>query len=252
MSEHFFVLMYATSGNERSITRFQSYRSLEEAISVIHEWLEKTCAMDLVPAAREAEVRAENGGELPESAFVVPEVREPKDLVKYNGFYDYESLGVFNLFLTPVYDRDTAERFKNGMNKEFGIDQEWSDRADRMMEQLKVFVSSFDDPGVDFAEAEEAMRTSLCRGASASLTAWGRRLPTPSSCRRTPPTSSTRPMMSAACSEDNCIRPRTSPAEGRGRFIFGKDRQEKTGKNGKSTLNTKISAFFSCFSRVSL
>ena len=177
MSEHFFVLMYATSGNERSITRFQSYRSLEEAISVIHEWLEKTCAMDLVPAAKEAEVREANGGELPESAFVVPEVREPKDLVKYNGFYDYESLGVFNLFLTPVYDHDTAERFKNGMNKEFGIDQEWSDRADRMMEQLKVFVSSFDDPAVDFTEAEEAMRTFLVQGGFSLFDGMGEETP---------------------------------------------------------------------------
>ena len=164
MSEHFFVLMYATSGNERSITRFQSYHSVEEAIAVIHEWLEKTCAMDLIPAAREAEVRGENGGELPEAAFLVPEVKEPKDLVQYNGFYDYESLGVFNLFLTPVYDYQTALRFKNGMNKEFGIDQEWSDRADRMMEHLGVFVHSFEDPAVDYAQAEEAMRTFLIQG----------------------------------------------------------------------------------------
>lgn len=164
MSEHFFVLMYATSGNERNFTRFQSYRSIEDAVAVVNEWLEKTCAMDLVPVGKVAEVRAENGGELPEAAFVVPEVKEPKDLVKYNGFYDYESLGVFNLFLTPVYDYDTAVRFKNSMNKEFGIDQEWSDRADRMMEHLKVFVHSFEDPSVDFTEAEEAMRTFIVQG----------------------------------------------------------------------------------------
>ena len=164
MSKHFFVLMYATSGNERNITRFQSYHSLEEAVDVVHEWLEKTCAMDLIPAAQEAEIRAENGGELPESAFVVPEVKEPKDLVKYNGFYDYESLGMFNLFLTPVYDYNTALRFKNGMNKEFGIDQEWSERADRMMEHLKTFVHSFEDPTVDYSQAEEAMRTFLVQG----------------------------------------------------------------------------------------
>lgn len=177
MNEHFFVLMYATSGNERNVTKFQSYRKLDDAIATVHEWLEKTCAMDLIPAAQETAVRAENGGELPESAFVVPEVKEPRELVKYNGFYNYESLGMFNLFLTPVYDYDTALRFKNSMNREFGIDAEWSERSERMMEHLKTFVHSFEDPTVDFSAAEEAMRTFIMQGGFSLFDGMGESVP---------------------------------------------------------------------------
>ncbi len=38
---------------------------------------------------------------------------------------------MFNLFLTPVYDTATAKKFCGSMNKEFGIDQEYSDRRTR-------------------------------------------------------------------------------------------------------------------------
>ena len=93
---------------------------------MVKEWLEKACCMDCYPAAEEAALREANGGQLPETAFLCPEVREPADLAKYNGFYDYESLGMFNLFLTPVYDTESARQFRASMNKEFGIDQEYS------------------------------------------------------------------------------------------------------------------------------
>ena len=45
----------------------------------------------------------------------------PGDVYKRQ-FYDYESLGMFNLFLTPVYDTESARQFRASMNKEFGID----------------------------------------------------------------------------------------------------------------------------------
>lgn len=96
MGDHFFLLMYATSGEERNVTRFTSYRRVEDAVAMVKEWLEKACCMDCYPAAEEAALREANGGQLPETAFLCPEVREPADLAKYNGFYDYESLGMFN------------------------------------------------------------------------------------------------------------------------------------------------------------
>ena len=164
MSDHFFVLMYATSGAEREVTRFQSYHDVNDVVKMVHEWLECCCAVDCIPAAQEAEVRAKNGGELPEMAFICPEVKEPKDLAQYNGFYDYESMGVFNIFLTPVYDRVTAEKFRAGMLKEFGIDQEYSERSDRMMEHLDTFVNCFDDPSIDYSEAEAAIYDIIMKG----------------------------------------------------------------------------------------
>ena len=133
MGDHFFLLMYATSGEERNVTRFTSYRRVEDAVAMVKEWLEKACCMDCYPAAEEAALREANGGQLPETAFLCPEVREPADLAKYNGFYDYESLGMFNLFLTPVYDTET-------------------------------FVNSISDPDLDYTEAEEAIRTFLVQG----------------------------------------------------------------------------------------
>ena len=135
MSDHFFVLMYATSGEERNVTRFASYHSVQEVVEMVDSWLSKSCFMDCYrPGPEEEALRAANGGELPETAFRCPEVKEPADLTKYNGFYDYESLGMFNLFLTPVYDTETAKRFRGSMNKEFEIDKEYSERADRLMD----------------------------------------------------------------------------------------------------------------------
>ena len=164
MGDHFFLLMYATSGEERNVTRFTSYRRVEDAVAMVKEWLEKACCMDCYPAAEEAALREANGGQLPETAFLCPEVREPADLAKYNGFYDYESLGMFNLFLTPVYDTVSARQFRASMNKEFGIDQEYSGRADRLLAHLETFVNSFSDPDLDYTEAEEAIRTFLVQG----------------------------------------------------------------------------------------
>ena len=124
----------------------------------------------LLPGGGGGPLREANGGQLPETAFLCPEVREPADLAKYNGFYDYESLGMFNLFLTPVYDTESARQFRASMNKEFGIDQEYSGRADRLLAHLETFVNSFSDPGLDYTEAEEAIRTFLVQGGFPCLT----------------------------------------------------------------------------------
>ena len=68
MGDHFFLLMYATSGEERNVTRFTSYRRVEDAVAMVKEWLEKACCMDCYPAAEEAALREANGGQLPETA----------------------------------------------------------------------------------------------------------------------------------------------------------------------------------------
>lgn len=164
MNKGFYMLMLATSGNERNETRFEHYQDVSQAEAVVQDWLERYCGMELIPFGGEAAVRGANGGELPEDAFLCPEVSTPQDLTRYNGFYNYGSLGVFNVFLTPVYDLETARRFCSGMNKEYEIDQEFSERADRMMEHLRTFQRSFEDESVDAAPAAEAMRTFLLQG----------------------------------------------------------------------------------------
>ncbi len=165
MGDHFFVLMYATSGEERNVTSFASYHDVKDVENFVQQWLSKECYMDCYYAGAEEEsLRAVNGGELPETAFLCPEVREPADLVRYNGFYDYESLGMFNIFLTPVYNMETAKKFRWSMNQEFGIDQEFSQRADRLLEDLDTLIQSFSDPSLDYSQAEDAVRTFLVQG----------------------------------------------------------------------------------------
>ncbi len=164
MKDRFYMLMLATSGNERNETKFEHYQDVKEAEAVVQDWLVRYCGMEVIPYGQEEAVRGANDGRLPEDAFLCPLVEKPQDLVKYNGFYDYGSLGVFNLFLTPVCDKEDAQRFCNGMNKEYEIDKEFSQRADQMMEQLHTFVRSFEDETVDPGEAEAAIRTFLLQG----------------------------------------------------------------------------------------
>lgn len=72
MGDHFFLLMYATSGEERNVTRFTSYRRVEDAVAMVKEWLEKACCMDCYPAAEEAALREANGRPTAGDGFPVP------------------------------------------------------------------------------------------------------------------------------------------------------------------------------------
>ena len=164
MNDRFFVLIYGTSIKGKDFIRFSSHHDVQEVVDIVNDWLERSCGMDCYPKSQEAALRAANGGELPETAFLCPEVKTPQDLTKYNGFYDYESLGMFNLFLTPVYDTLTAKQFRVGMNREFGIDKDFSAPAERLWANLDVFVRSFEEPELDYAEAEEDIRSFLVRG----------------------------------------------------------------------------------------
>ena len=129
MNDHFFVLMYATSGEERNVTRFASYTNVQDVVDMVNDWLTKCCYMDC------------------------------------------------NLFLTPVYDTATAKKFCGSMNKEFGIDQEYSDRADQMLGHMDTLVKSFEEPGTDYAAAEEAIRTFLMQGGFSLFDDFGEEVP---------------------------------------------------------------------------
>ena len=164
MNDRFFVLIYGTSIKGKDFTHFSSYHNVQDVVDLVRDWLERFCGMDCYTPQEEAALRAANGGELPETAFLCPEVTTPAELARYNGFYNYESLGQFNLFLTPVYDTLTAKQLRVGMNREFGIDKDFSAPAERLWAHLDDFVNSFSDPDLDYAEAEEDIRNFLVRG----------------------------------------------------------------------------------------
>ena len=37
MNDHFFVLMYATSGEERNVTRFASYTNVQDVVDMVND-----------------------------------------------------------------------------------------------------------------------------------------------------------------------------------------------------------------------
>ena len=159
MSQRFFVLMQAMSGNDRHETRFVHYDALADAEAMVQDWMARYMAVDCIPYDQVEQVKAENGGELPESMFPCPEVKSPPDLMKYNGYYNLGGLGrIFHVFLTVVHDKESAIRFRGVMNREFRIDVEYSERADRMLAHLQTLVDSFEDPTIDITEAEEAIQ----------------------------------------------------------------------------------------------
>ena len=92
-------------------------------------------------------------------------MKEPKDLMQYNGFYNLGGLGyIFNIFLTPVYDTATAKRFRAEMDKEFSISSNFSEEADRLMSALETFVNAFEDNSIDDTAAEAEIRNFILQG----------------------------------------------------------------------------------------
>lgn len=165
MRDDFFVLMYATSGNERNETRFERYHNVKDVEAMVQDWMKRYVALDCRPETEEAAIRQANGGELPEDVFLCPVVKEPRDLEKYNGFYNMGGLGfIFNVFLTPVYDTATARRFRAEMDKEFSISSNFSQEADRLMTALDTFVNAFEDNSIDDTAAEAEIRNFILQG----------------------------------------------------------------------------------------
>ena len=158
MNDRFFVLIQTMNDNDRHETTFKHYNSLEEAEAMVQGWMSRYMAVDCVPYDQVEKVKAENGGHMPEGMFACPEVKEPKDLMKYNGYYNLGGLGlIFHVFLTVVDDEESAIQFRGCMNREYRIDVEYSKRADEMLEHINTLVKSFVDPSIDVTEAEAAI-----------------------------------------------------------------------------------------------
>ena len=45
MKDRFYMLMLATSGNERNETKFEDYQDVKEAEAVVQDWLVRYCGM---------------------------------------------------------------------------------------------------------------------------------------------------------------------------------------------------------------
>lgn len=159
MNDRFFVLMQAMSGNDRHETRFEEFRSLADAEAMVQGWMSRYMAVDCIPHDQVETVKAEHGGTLPEMMFPCPKVEKPQDLMGYNGYYNLGGLGlIFHVFLTVVDDEASALRFRGVMNREFRIDTEYSQRADKMLGHLNKLVECFKTPGLDIAEDVEAIQ----------------------------------------------------------------------------------------------
>ena len=72
MNDRFFVLIYGTSIKGKDFTHFSSYHNVQDVVDLVRDWLERFCGMDCYTPQEEAALRAANGGELPETAFLCP------------------------------------------------------------------------------------------------------------------------------------------------------------------------------------
>ena len=77
MNDRFFVLIYGTSIKGKDFTHFSSYHNVQDVVDLVRDWLERFCGMDCYTPQEEAALRAANGGELPETAFLCPEATTP-------------------------------------------------------------------------------------------------------------------------------------------------------------------------------
>lgn len=164
MYNHIFLCINAANQGTVGGSMLLAFSTMQQADRYIKDWLEQSCAVECYRGAQEeANLRAENQGELPELAFSCPELEHPSDLEKYNGFYYYGSGGAFHLFVMPIYDEHTAARFRKEMIKEFELDKTFSEEADEMMEMLEVLKNSFREK-VDYSTALNQVDTLLKNG----------------------------------------------------------------------------------------
>ena len=144
MRTDYFVLMNASgvTSNEKVVTRFRRFRTIEEAEKMVWDWLEYFLDVRCVPEAQEAELRKSHYGMLPEDVFICPTVETPADLTKYNDFYDLGGLGrIFNI-----------------------ISGKSSEEGRRMKACLDAFLQSFESDAPVDPEAEEALMSFIERG----------------------------------------------------------------------------------------
>lgn len=167
MRSDYFVLMNASgvTSNEKVVTRFRRFQTMEEAEAMIRDWLEYFLDVRCVPESQEAELRKTHYGMLPEDVFLCPTVEKPADLVKYNDFYDLGGLGrIFNILLSPVYDGESARRVCSDIDQEYGISGKSSEEGRRIKASLDAFLIAFQQDAPVDSEVEETLMEFIERG----------------------------------------------------------------------------------------
>ncbi len=167
MRDDYFVLMNASgvTSNEKVMTRFRRFHTLEEAEKMIQDWLEYFLDVRCVPESEEAALRKEHYGMLPEDVFICPEVHSPADLTRYNNYYDLGGLGrIFNIMLSPIYDAESARQVCKDIDQDYGISGKSSEKGKRIKACLDSIQNSFVENGPVDPQAEEELMAFIERG----------------------------------------------------------------------------------------
>lgn len=160
MKDHIFLCMSALNQATVGGSMLLEFQTFKEAEQHIRDWLERSCGLECYRAEEEEKVRAEIQGDLADFLFFCPEVENPSDLKKYNGFYYHASGGSFHLFVMPIYDEQSAAQFRKEVTKEYELDKTFSEEADTILEMLETLERSFKEE-VDYTEALHQVDTLL-------------------------------------------------------------------------------------------
>ena len=147
MAETYYVLMNASgvTSNEKVATWFRGFRTIQEAESLLWDWLEFFLDVRCVPEDQADRLRSEHGGYLPEDVFLCPRVDTPEELTKYNDFYDLGGLGrIFNILLSPIYDAETARQVCLDIDRDYGISGRSSAQGREMKAHLDGFLRAWE------------------------------------------------------------------------------------------------------------
>ena len=144
MKEHIFLHLDLNNQADKGGAMLLEFSNVQAAKAYIEDWLTQKCGMDCYCGETQAQqLREKCGGTLPETAFSCPEVNGAADLQGYSNFYHYGSLGTFYIFITVIFDTESAQRFKRGAIHHFKLDQIFSEEADEMIEMLELLERSF-------------------------------------------------------------------------------------------------------------
>lgn len=139
-----------------------AFSSVAEADAHLRNWLETSCGLECYCGPQEEQrLCEEHGGELPELSFACPKVETPSDLEAYNGYHAFGFGGAISLFVMPVYDEESARRFRIEVTRAFELDKIFSEEADEMIAMLETLEQSFRE-SLDWSLALEQVNTLLC------------------------------------------------------------------------------------------
>ncbi len=144
-----FLCMQAVNQGNTSVSSFLSFEDVKDAEQHIKTWIEQSCGLEF--------------GDDPSTEFQCPEVMKPEDLMQYNGYYHYDGLGSFELFLFSVHDEKSAKHFARDVIKEYELDKTFDDEADEMIEFLRQIEQSFIEQ-TDFTEARKRINDFIQNG----------------------------------------------------------------------------------------